>query len=202
MGSRRAPGDLRQRLRDAWALSRPPAYGIAAQEEAHQLDEEARVGPLERAQEAVCSAFYFATFAAIVVSVFFRFVLDRPLVWSIEVPTYLFFWCFCLAAGLSDWRDRQITFDLLADRMPARLRLAAGAATNLLIIVPFALVLPGTIAYLRSESVQPTTGLPITEVWGFAGVLPLFVIAILLRGRLLVRQLAELGLLSRRRGGR
>jgi len=162
--------------------------GAAAAEQA----EESAVGRLERLQEILASMFYFGTFVAIIVAVFFRFVLDRPLVWSIEVPTYLFFWCFSLGMGLSDWRDAQISFNLISTRLPTRLRIAASAAANLLIVVPFVIVLPGTIAYLQFETSQPTTGLPFTEVWGYAGVLPFFVIAILLRGRLLLGQLREL----------
>jgi TRAP-type C4-dicarboxylate transport system permease small subunit len=178
----------RQRLRAAWELSRPQAYGVVLEEEPPAVP----AGRLERAQQAVASLFYFATFVFVVVAVFFRFVLDQPLVWSLEVPTYCFFWCFCVAAGLSDWRDEQIAFDLVSQRMPPRLRLAAHALANLVIVVAFAVALPGTVAYLQLELGRPTTGLPFPEAWGFAGILPFLVIAILLRGRLLLRQVGGL----------
>jgi len=194
--SRFAAVELRQRLRQAWELSKPQAYGVVLQEEAPDL----RAGRVERIQEAVASVFYFATFGFIVVAVFFRFVLDQPLVWSLEVPTYCFFWCFCIGAGLSDWRDDQIGFDLVSQRMPPRMRLVARALANLIIVATFLIVLPGTFAFLQYESGQPTTGLPFAEVWGYAGILPFTVIAILLRGRLLIKQLRALGL--RRRGRR
>jgi TRAP-type C4-dicarboxylate transport system permease small subunit len=178
----------RGRLRAAWELSRPQAYGVVLEEDLPAV----AAGRLERAQQAVASLFYFATFAFVVVGVFFRFVLDKPLVWSLEVPTYCFFWCFCIASGLSDWRDEQIAFDLVSLRMPPRLRLAAHALANLIIVVAFAVVLPGTVAFLQFELGQPATGLPFPEFWGYAGILPFTVIAILLRGRLLVRQVRAL----------
>jgi len=188
------PQTLPARIRKAWELSRPPKHGASIQESASAAEtaEEQGVRRLERIQEAIASTFYFGTFASIVVAVFFRFVLDRPLVWSIEVPTYLFFWCFCIASGLNDWRDNQISFDLISERLPARLRLAAAAVANVIIIIPFLVVIPGVVSYIQFEVDQPTTGLPFTEVWGYAGILPFFLIAILLRGRLLLKQLRAL----------
>ena len=188
-----SPDGLRQRLRAAWELSRPQSFGVVIREETHT----ARIGRVETLQEAVASVFYFATFASVVASVFFRFVLDQPQVWSLEIPTYCFFWCFCIASGLSDWRDEQISFDLISQRLSIRLRLLGHIAANAIIVGSFLLVLPGTIAFLVFEVDQPTSGLPFTEVWGYAGILPFVVIAILLRGRLLVRQLRALFQASR-----
>jgi TRAP-type C4-dicarboxylate transport system permease small subunit len=156
---------------------------------------------VEQVQEALASIAFVATFLSIAVEVFFRYALDRPLVWSLELPSYFFLWSFSLAAGLSDWRDEQIGFDLLARRLPRRLRLAGSAAANMLIVVPLAITLPGTLSYLGLMAEQPNTGLPGTEVWGYAGVFLLFAIAVLLRGRLFfleVRQLLHSGSLGER----
>lgn len=180
---------LRDRIHAAWELSRPQAYGAVLQEEEQEL----RHGRLERIEEAVASVFYFLTFASVVVSVFFRFVLDQPLVWSLEVPTYTFFWCFCIASGLSDWRDEQISFDLVSQHLRPRLRLVGRAAANVIIVATFILVIPGTVSFIQYEIPQPATGLPFGEVWGYAGIVPFVIITILLRGRLLLLELRELG---------
>ena len=180
---------LRERVRAAWELSRPQAYGAVLQEEEQEL----RHGRLERIEEAVASVFYFLTFASVVVSVFFRFVLDQPLVWSLEVPTYAFFWCFCIASGLSDWRDEQISFDLVSQHLRPRLRLIGRVVANVIIVATFILVIPGTVSFIQYEIPQPATGLPFGEVWGYGGVVPFVIITILLRGRLLLLELRELG---------
>ncbi len=180
---------LRDRVRDAWELSKPQAYSAVLQEEAR----EARAGRIERVEEAVASVFYFLTFASVVVSVFFRYVLDQPLVWSLELPTYAFFWCFCIASGLSDWRDEQISFDLVSQHLRPRLRLIGKIVANVIIVATFILVIPGTISFIQYEIPQPATGLPFGEVWGYGGVVPFVVITILLRGRLLLLELRQLG---------
>jgi TRAP-type C4-dicarboxylate transport system permease small subunit len=181
-------GGLGPRIREAWALSQPRGFSVGREEEAEPL-------PMrwpERVQEAATGTFYLLTFISIVVAVFYRFVLNQPLIWSIELPTYFFFWCFCLGTGLSDWDDDQISFDLVSARLAPRLRLAASAIGNLLIVVPFVVVLPGTIDYLAFQNQQPSTGVPVSQAWGFGAILPFFLIGILLRGRLLVGQVRAL----------
>lgn len=172
---------LGQRIRQAWALSQPHKV----------LEEEPEPLParwLERLQEAAAGIFYLLTFVSIVIAVFYRFALNHPLIWSIELPTYFFFWCFCLATGLSDWDDDQISFDLVSAKLPGRLRLVASALGNLLIVIPFLIVLPGTLDYIAFQNQQPSTGVPVSEAWGYGGILPFFLIGILLRGRLLLSQ--------------
>ena len=182
---------LRAKIATAWELSKPVASPVPPTEPTLAL-ESPRVGRIERWQLAIASLFFLATAASVVVEVFFRYVLDQPQVWSLELPTYLFFWSFSFASGLSDWRDDQIGFPLLAEHLPPRLRLLGAAVANILIVVPLVVVLPGTLSFLSYEAGQPNTGLPLTQVWGFAGVLVLFGIAILLRGRLLVIQARQL----------
>ncbi len=187
---------LRQRVRAAWELAQPPSYQVEA--EASALPEP-RMGRIEAVEEALASIAFFGTFATIVVEVVARSVFNRPVVWSLELPTYLFFWAFSLAAGLNDWRDEQISFPLLADKLPERLRLGSSAVANLLIAVPMLLVLPGTFSFLSYESGQPSTGLPFNQVWGYAGVVLLFGLGAILRGRLCFQQLRRLGGLLRHR---
>ena len=186
---RPASGSLRERIRTAWSLSGPASAMPPSPEAAGGG---ARVRWLSTWQLAIASVFFVATAGSVVVEVFFRYVLDRPQVWSLELPTYFFFWSFSLAAGLSDWHDQQIGFPLLAEHLPWRLRLVGSAIANVLIVVPLVIVLPGTLSFLGYEAGQPNTCLPLTEVWGFAGIILFFGIAIVLRARLLVLQVRQL----------
>ncbi len=188
---------FRHRWHQAWELSQPPSYQVEA-EAGPRL--EPKMGRIESVEEALASIAFFGTFAAIVVEVVARSVFDRPVVWSLELPTYLFFWAFSLAAGLSDWRDEQISFTLLANKLPERVRLGSSALANILIAVPMLLVVPGTLSFLSYESGQPSAGLPFNQVWGYAGVVLLFGLGAILRGRLCVQQLWRLGSLMRHRG--
>jgi TRAP-type C4-dicarboxylate transport system permease small subunit len=139
-----------------------------------------------RLQEGIGSAFLFATVLAVGVEVVARYS-GHPVVWAIELPTYFFLWAFSFAAGLSDWDDSQLSFDLLAKRMPRWLREVVHVIANLLIIVPFALVLPGTVSFISYASGQPNVGLPLSEAYGEAGIFLMFAIGACLRARLVLQ---------------
>jgi TRAP-type C4-dicarboxylate transport system permease small subunit len=186
-GGSAAGHGLLARIRTSWELSKPRDVLVA-----EDGQRGSRSGWIEKTQELLAGVAFVATFASIVVEVGARYLFDRPQVWSLELPTYFFLWSFALAAGLSDWRDDQIGFDLLAQRLPRRIRLAGAAVANVLIVAPMAAVLPGTLSYLSLIGQQPNTGLPGSQLWGYAGVFLLFAIAALLRARLLVIEVLEL----------
>lgn len=172
---------LSARIRSAWELSKPPDYGSL--EEVSALGVTGRLAVVARAQELVASLFFFATFASVLAEVVLR-LLGHPVIWALELPTYFFIWAFCIAAGLSDWNDRHLAFDLVAEKLPPKLKMVVDTVLNLLFIVVFALVLPGTFSFLSFSATQPNTGLPLNQAWGYAGIVLLFATGILLRARL------------------
>lgn len=186
--------DLGSRIRTAWELSKPPDYGALEDPLAQVVT--GRMVIVARLQEGLASVFFFATFATVLAEVLLR-LFGHPVVWALELPTYLFIWAFCLAAGLSDWDDHHLAFDLVAEKLPARLKEAIDLVLNLLFVAIFAAAIPGTISFLNFSASQPSSGLPFSQEWGYAGIFLLFAVAVLLRGRLIVRQVATM--LRRRR---
>jgi TRAP-type C4-dicarboxylate transport system permease small subunit len=180
------PPKFRDRVRSAWRESKPPEYDAEKDSVGDVVT--GKIGMIARAQEGIASVFFFATFATVLTEVLLR-LFGHPVVWAIELPTYLFIWTFCIAAGLSDWTDRHLAFDLVADKLPPAVKHVIDIFLNLLFIAVFAAAIPGSISFLQYSATQPSSGLPFSQAWGYAAIVLLFASAVLLRGRLLLRQL-------------
>ncbi len=59
-----------------------------------------------------------------IAQVFFRFVLDSPLVWSEELVRLLLIWMTFIGAAVVCWDGRHLNVDVLFVRMPAGIRRA------------------------------------------------------------------------------
>jgi len=153
---------------------------------------------LERAQEALAAGFFFLTFATIIAEIVAR-EIGHPVVWGIELPTYCFIWAFSFASSLADWRDEQINFPLLAERLPVKLRLGLSILVNALLLFTLVAVVPGTLSFLSYLAIVPNTGLPGSELLGDGAILAFFVLGAVLRLVLLVRDAGALLARSRER---
>ena len=129
-----------------------------------------------------------AGFAVIVVltiaQVFFRFVLDSPLIWSEEVARLLLVWVVFLGAAVVAWDGSHLNVDVVFTRLPARWRRWV-RNLNLFLACGFAGLLAwNTIPLIKIESYvdMAAIGLPMSwlrapaAIGGF-----LLVLALLLR---------------------
>ncbi len=150
------------------------------------------MGFFERAEEAITMAFFLVMFVSVIVGVFWRYVLNDPLIWTVNAATIAFIWAVLIGAGLPNWTNEHIQFDLLYNRMPPGRRRASRISGNVLIIVTFSMPIPATIDYLRFISVDTVTGLPLTFEWAFGAILWFLVMTVLHRVRLLADDIREL----------
>ena len=67
--------------------------------------------------------------------VFFRYVLNAPLMWSEEFARYLFIWGVLLAAGIGIGKGSHIGVEVLIDRLPDFLRGKVRFLSSVLIII-------------------------------------------------------------------
>lgn len=160
-------------------------------------EEPRRAGLLEQVESGVTIVFFLVMFGTLLLGVLYRYVLDDPLVWTMGVATAAYVWIITLGAGLANWDDDHIQVDLLYERYPSGVQTLARIVGNLLIVVPFAIAVPGTVAYLRFVHPVDVTGTSIPQSFAFAGMLVFLVVTVLHRGRLLLQDLRSL----RRRGG-
>lgn len=144
---------------------------------------------VQRVEESVTIAFFCVMFLTVLAAVFFRFVVNDPLVWTTGVATAAYIWVLTVGAGLSNRDDDHIQFDLLYETFPPRGQLAARILGNLLIIVPFAIAIPGALDFLEFAAFDSIPGTFIHFNWAYGGLLVLLVATILHRGRLLAADL-------------
>jgi TRAP-type C4-dicarboxylate transport system permease small subunit len=104
--------------------------------------------------ELVTAFLFVAMFAAFLLQVFTRYVLNDPIAWTQEfvliVYIWIVFWC---AAFLLRERDH-ITFDMLFISLPLGLRRVLAVILTLLTLVAFVAVLPGTIDYVSFMKIE------------------------------------------------
>jgi TRAP-type C4-dicarboxylate transport system permease small subunit len=162
-------------------------------------DEPRTTTRLERVEEIVAMVFFMIMFTSILVGVFWRYVLNDPLIWTVNAAAIAFIWTVLIAAGLPNWADEHIQFDLLYRRMSPRWQRVSRMAGNLLLVVTFAIPIPATWDYLVFIAPDTVTGLPLTFNWAFAVVLWFLVATVYHRGRLLLRDIRDI---ARERSGR
>lgn len=130
--------------------------------------------------------FFLLMFVVILMGVFWRYVINDPLIWTVNLATIAFIWSVMVGAGLPNWTDTHIQFDLAYSTMPAGRQRIARMVGNLLIVVTFVMPIPATIDYLVFIRVDTVTGLPLSFAWAFAAVLWFLVATVFHRGRLFV----------------
>ena len=157
---------------------------------------------VERVEEVAAMVFFTVMFASILIGVFWRYVLDDPLIWTVNAAAVAFIWTVLIAAGLPNWADEHIQFDLLYRRMSPRWQRISRMAGNLLLVVTFALPIPATWDYLAFIGADSVTGLPLKFNLAFAVVLWFLVSTVVHRGRLLARDLRDIARERADRAGR
>lgn len=146
--------------------------------------------------------FFTIMFASILIGVFWRYVLDDPLIWTVNAAAVAFIWTVLIAAGLPNWADEHIQFDLLYRRMPPRWQRVSRMVGNLLLVVTFALPIPATWDYLVFIGADSVTGLPLKFNLAFAVVLWFLVATVVHRGRLLLNDVRDIARERAERRGR
>jgi len=103
---------------------------------------------LHRAAELIAAALFAIMFAAFLIQVFSRYVLNHPVAWSLEACSLAYIWIVFWASATLVSERQHIGFDLLYKAQPpARRRLLAIFITGSILVV-FAAGLPGSYDYV------------------------------------------------------
>jgi TRAP-type C4-dicarboxylate transport system permease small subunit len=129
--------------------------------------------------EWIAAILFVAMFAAFLLQVFTRYVLNDPIAWTQEfvliVYIWIVFWC---AAFLLRQREH-ITFDMVAVSLPLRLRRVLAIALAVVTGVAFLAALPGTtdyVAFMRIER-SPVLGIRFDLLYS---IFVVFVVAVVI----------------------
>jgi len=110
------------------------------------------IARLRRVAELISALLFAAMLAAFLIQVFTRYVLNDPASWTLEVCSITYVWIVFLASALIVDQRQHITFDMLYKSVNPRQRRVFAVITSAVILVMFAIGLPGTLDYIAFMS--------------------------------------------------
>jgi len=142
-----------------------------------------------RAVEAVSAALFAALFIGFLLQIFFRYVLNAPLVWTLEFCLLAYLWMTFWNCGLLMRLNDHIGFTLIYDAMGPAGRRSLALTGFVILGATFAAALPGVIDWTLFMSIARTDvfGLRLDLVFS---IFVLFMVAVILRTLVRVRRLA------------
>lgn len=140
-----------------------------------------RVGRvLERGAEIVSVSLFAALFLTFVAQVFWRYVLNAPLVWTLEVAGILFVTLSLFTAATQMPLRDHVSLDLAVDLFPSPIRRVLRTISLLLFAGVMALSLPDTVRVLEWMFDERTFAIQFNLGWLFV-LLIIFVVAYIVR---------------------
>lgn len=135
---------------------------------------------LRRRAENVLAALIFLMFAAFMLQIVFRYVLDWPIGWTNEISVALWIWIVLFGAAFVVRESEEIRFDLFwagAGDKARRIMVLIMAAA---LIASFALSLPAVVDYILFMKVEKTAYLKIRFDWLYS-IYAVFAVAMIAR---------------------
>lgn len=99
-------------------------------------------------EEVLPSITLAITVVSILIQVFYRYVLDRPLAWPFEVSIYGYVWTLYLGAALAIRKGEHIRFDIVYRSLPEQVRRCLDITFNLITSAVFVVALKPVWDYL------------------------------------------------------
>ena len=140
----------------------------------------ARGAWLRRRAENVLALLLLLMFAAFMLQIIFRYVLDWPIGWTNEISVALWIWIVLFGAAFVVRESVEIRFDLFwagAGEKARRIMVLIMAAA---LISMFALSLPAVVDYILFMKVEKTAYLKIRFDWLYS-IYAVFVVAMIVR---------------------
>jgi TRAP-type C4-dicarboxylate transport system permease small subunit len=139
--------------------------------------------------EIVAALMFVALFAAFLLQVFMRYVLNQPVAWTNEfvliVYIWIVFWC---SAFLLRERDH-ITFDMVFVSLPLGARRILAVVLTALVGIAFVAALPGTVDYITFMKIERSAIMGIRFDLLYA-IFAVFLVAVVLAALWRIRKLS------------
>lgn len=103
---------------------------------------------MRRAAAAVSALLVAAVLGVVLLGVARRYLFGAPLSWTDELASVLFLWSVFWTAALTVPLREHVSFDLLAQALPARARRLIAIGTSLAVGMALLAALPKTIGYV------------------------------------------------------
>lgn len=143
--------------------------------------------------DAVPTLLLAATFAAFIIQVFMRYVVDKPVGWTVEVCVIAWLWVILWGQSVSVSERDEIRFDIIYAGVNDRVRRVFRLLFSSFLVVIYVIALPASWDYVTFMKIEDTAYFDIPYSWVFF-VFVIFLLASILRygwifvGALLGRQ--------------
>jgi TRAP-type C4-dicarboxylate transport system permease small subunit len=135
---------------------------------------------LRRRAENFLAALLAVMFAAFLLQIVFRYLLNLPVGWTSELSIVAWLWGVLWGAAFVVREREEVRFDLLHGAMSFRGRRLAGLVTGIAIVALYALSLPAAFDYVRFMKVERTAYLKIRFDYLFS-IYVLFLVGVIIR---------------------
>lgn len=137
-------------------------------------------GWLRRRAENLAAAMLGIMFAAFILQIVFRYVLNLPIGWTHEVSVIMWLWLVLFGSAFVIRENEEIRFDIIYGAVGAGPRRVMAAITAAVLIILFSLSLPAVIDYVAFMKVQKTAYLKIRFDYLYA-MYVVFAVAMIVR---------------------
>ena len=146
------------------------------------------VAGLKRGAELAAAAMFAAMFGAFMIQIVSRYVLDRPVSWSLEICSVAYLWVVFWSCDILVKEREHIIFDVLYQKLPQRPRRILALLNTAALGGIFLAGLPATLDYIDflSRRKTMTLHLPLNLVYACFGI---FMIAVIVGAALRLRHL-------------
>nr|WP_272212031.1 TRAP transporter small permease [Marinicella sp. W31]MDC2877926.1 TRAP transporter small permease [Marinicella sp. W31] len=103
---------------------------------------------LKAVADAIGALFFLSAFVGFIIQIFYRYVMNRPLLWTEEFTMIAFIWAVFWAAAFCVPIREHVSFDVVYDIVPERARRFFTMFSMVMLIAAFALLIPYTWDYL------------------------------------------------------
>lgn len=147
-------------------MTLPPARRIAAW--------------LSKRAENIAAAMLAAMFAAFLIQIAFRYLLNFPIGWTHEISVILWVWLVLFGAAFVLRERDEIRFDLLTNAVSARTRRVMAVIAAVAAVVLYGAALPAVVDYVSFMRVERTAYMKLPFSWVYA-IFVVFAVATLVR---------------------
>jgi TRAP-type C4-dicarboxylate transport system permease small subunit len=135
---------------------------------------------LVRRAENVVAAMLAVMFAAFLVQIFFRYVMNFPVGWTHELSVILWLWLVLFGAAFVVSEKEEIRFDIIYGAVSANTRRIMCIVTAIALIALYTISLPAVTDYVTFMKVEKTAYLKVRFDWLYS-IYIVFVVATICR---------------------
>lgn len=113
-----------------------------------------KLDAIVRKFEEVVAIFCFSAMSIItLVAVFFRYVLESPIIWSEEASRYLMVWGICIGISIATEKKAHLGIDILVSFAPPKARRALEIASSVILTLMFVMMVVLSIMFVNKAIV-------------------------------------------------